>query len=213
MIDSRLLQLADSAFPAGSFAHSHGFEALTQLGLLRPETLKARLGELAWNTATAALPFLNDAHGGATSGDWALADEACHVFLSSDVANRASRSQGRAFLLAVEALTAAPKLAPARWAHVAPAMGAALARLGVGRDDARQLFLFGAVRAALSAAVRLGVVGPLAAQAVLFGLHGTLGEVLAATASWRSDDAALVSPVVELAQAAQDRLYSRLFQS
>ena len=44
-MDSRLLQLADSAFPAGSLAHSAGFEALRQLGLLKGEdALVLRLG-------------------------------------------------------------------------------------------------------------------------------------------------------------------------
>jgi urease accessory protein len=61
-MDSRLLQLADSAFPAGSFAHSAGFEALRQLGLLKGEdALVLRLRELVWSTASSSLPFLNDA--------------------------------------------------------------------------------------------------------------------------------------------------------
>jgi urease accessory protein len=204
-----LLQLGDSAFPTGSFAHSLGLEALSQLGLLHgSEALAARLSELVWNTATSALPFLNTAY----MCEWAEADQACDVFLSSQVANRASRAQGRAFLMAAEAMFSV-ELGLPRHAHVAPAMGATLARMGVSLDESRQLLLFGAVRAALSAAVRLGVIGPLHAQGVLYRLHPLLDEALAATAGWGSDDAVVVSPLVELAQSAQDRLYSRLFQS
>jgi urease accessory protein len=96
-----LYQLADSAFPAGSFAHSLGFEALRAVGLLRDERdLALRLDELAWHTAYASLPFLGDAH----RGDAPAADRAVDRFLSSHVANRASRAQGRAFLLAADAL-------------------------------------------------------------------------------------------------------------
>src|SRR3954447_15709198 len=100
-MDSRLLQLSDSAFPAGAFAHSGGFEALRQLGALRgEEALVLRLRELVWNTALGALPFVNDAFG----GDENAADQACDAFLSNHVANRASRAQGQAFLVAAEAM-------------------------------------------------------------------------------------------------------------
>ncbi|MBS1149304.1 MAG: ureF [Myxococcaceae bacterium] len=208
-MDSRLLQLADSAFPAGAFAHSFGFEALRQLGLLSgEEALTVRLRELVWHTALGALPFLHDAHG----GDPAAADRACDVFLSNHVANRASRAQGRAFLLAAEATfgVAAP---PLPFAHVAVASGAALAIAAIGLEDARQLFLFGAVRSALSASVRLGVLGPLAAQRLLYALHPLLDEALAATGGLTAADACVPAPLLDTAQTTQDRLYSRLFQS
>jgi urease accessory protein UreF len=57
------------------------------------------------------------------------------------------------------------------------------------------------------------VLGPLRAQALLHGLHPLLDEALAKTAGLRSEDAVSVSPWLETAQSAHDRLYSRLFQS
>ena len=213
-MDSRILQLADSAFPSGSFAHSLGLEALRQLGGLRGEAqLALRLRELCWNTAHAALPFLNDAH----QREPENADRAADVFLSQHVANRASRAQGQAFLLAAEAAFDNPIVTSLRqelpFGHVAVVMGAALKLAGFELDDARQVFLFGAVRSALSAAVRLGVVGPLRGQKLLFELHGELDRALATTRELTSDQAASVSPLVDCAQGVQDRLYSRLFQS
>lgn len=209
-----LLQLADSGFPAGAFAHSGGLEALHQLGLLRGETqLRGRLVELIWHTAHGSLPFLNDSH----QSDAVRADVAAEVFLSNHVARRASQAQGKAFLLAAEATFESSAVSELRetlpHGHFAVAFGAALASQSVPLEETRQVFLFSALRSVLSAAVRLGVLGPLRAQALLHGLHRELDQALSETSGLQAEDALSLSPWVETAQSAHDRLYSRLFQS
>lgn len=207
MHDRLLWQLADAAFPAGSFAHSFGFEALRALGMLRNEPdLVARLDELAWHTAYAVLPFL----AAAFAGDPAAADHACDRFTSNHVANRASRAQGRAFLLAIAAVLDTRCALP--FSHLPVAVGAALVGR-VAHDDARELVMYTAQRSALSAAVRLGVVGPLRAQRLLLAAAPICTRALAETAGLGPDDARSAAPMVELAQAAHDRLEVRLFQS
>lgn len=217
-MNSRLLQLADSAFPAGAFTHSFGFEGLRQLGQLQGEVeLTIRLREFIWHCAHSSLPFFNAAF----DGEPALADRRNELFLSNHVARKASSAQGRAFLMAAEAmLEGQPAVAQvtalrqsAQHSHVAVAMGATFAAIGLERAGARQVALFAALRGALSALVRLGAVGPLRAQQVLFTLHDCIDHALAATEQLGVDDAAGVAVLLELAQTAHDRLYSRLFQS
>jgi urease accessory protein len=218
-----LYQLADSAFPAGSFAHSSGLEAARAHGWLRDERdLVVRLTELAWHVAHAVLPFLGEAY-----RDPVAADRACDRFLTSHVANRASRAQGRALELAAREMfagntgVATPDgIAASEGRHTVelpyahqPVVLGAICASRVPLDDARELAMFAALRSAMSSAVRLGVVGPLRAQRLLFEVGPIARAALAETRDLPITDAASTAPLVDLAQAGHDRLYTRLFQS
>ncbi len=214
-----LHQLADSALPTGGFAHSGGLEAAVQLGRAAdPDALADVLEEAAWSLATSALPFVSAAFRDPAS--LAALDLHCDASLPGHVANRASRAQGQAYLRAAGAAFGAPIEALADEVrarrlpgHLAPAFGAVLRALGAAEEDARRLFLFQGARALVSAAVRLGVVGPLEAQALLARAGEAAERALAATADLPPEEAASSAPLLDLLQGHQDRLYSRLFQS
>ena len=199
-----LLQLCDSAFPAGGFPHSGGLEAATKLGDLPPRRF---VEDAIWQAAHGALPLARAAH----AGDAAGVDRIAEASLVNHVARRASRAQGRAFLHACA--HAFPVDIALPHGHWAPAVGAVTAALGASVDDAETLILHSTVRGVLSAAVRLGRIGPLQAQAIQRELAPLLDAARAAGRAVGLDDLAQTAPLVDVYLALHDQLYSRLFQS
>jgi len=156
-------------------------------------------------------------------------DQLCDAFTSNHVANRASRAQGRAFLTAVERIfpergvhAASPSNGErtsnrpegrAPFAHFAPVFGVCLRELRVSREMTARMFFFNQLRSVLAAAVRLNIVGPMEAQMLQQRATAKAEEILFLCKSLTLDDLAQTSPLLDLWQGAQDRLYSRLFQS
>src|SRR4051812_34109254 len=93
MPDWLLLQLADSAFPTGGFAHSGGLEAATQSGAV---DLARFARDALWQAGHGALPLVSAAHRDPRL--LAELDARNDSFLGNHVLNRASSIQGRALL-------------------------------------------------------------------------------------------------------------------
>jgi urease accessory protein len=214
--DWLMWQLADSAFPTGGFAHSAGLEAAWHHGLVVDGPSVADFIRAGLRQCThGALVFLR-----ATWRDsqrFVETDQQCDLFLNNHVANRASRAQGRAFLTAATRIfpdtSAALLLKHVRdekaAAHLAPVFGAVACSLGLDESQTTNLFLFMFVRSCLSSAVRLGIIGPLEAQKIQSQLP--LQEESVANTS--AEIPVQTTPLLDLVQATQDRLYSKLFQS
>jgi urease accessory protein len=213
-------QIADSAFPTGGFAHSNGLESTWQQGEIRsPEELAELTRIYLAQIGRSALPFVNEAYH--QSQPFADLDRLYDAFVSNHVANRGSRAQGQAFLLASAQSFSLPSLIDFRAmvlqqkvpGHFAPIFGNVFHLLKISHAVCVRLFLFMNLRGLLASAVRLGIAGPMAAQSLQSRLEGHAEEVAQRSATAGVADAAQISPLLDILHGAHDRLYSRLFQT
>ncbi len=206
-MDWLIWQLADSAFPSGGFAHSGGLETAWQQGEV--DDLEHFVRQVITQAGHGALPLVGAAH--ERPGELADLDALCDAFLSNAVANRASRIQGRALLLA--ARHAFPSLPELSATHYAPLFGAICRALEIDRRPAQALFLHLTCRGILGAAVKLGIVGSNAAQRLQAKLAPHLQETLDRCERLSVSQLTQTAPLIDLWQSMHDRIYSRLFQS
>jgi urease accessory protein len=223
----RVLALADSGFPAGGFAHSYGLEAHASFGGLEDAQAVRRFAKDALDQAASLQgPLVCAAHALVASGtttdlaaELVRLDRTAEVRTSSAVQNRASRTQGRTFFATASGVFPEELAALSRsvgalvYMHHAPLFGVTLASLGLDLGDTVNLFLFGQTRGILSAAVRLGLLGPHESQSLLDGLGTSLAESARAARSRPLSEAASTSPLLELRAGLHDSLYARLFLS
>jgi urease accessory protein len=216
----RILQLADSAFPTGGFSHSAGLEAAAQQGeVSEPAALRTFVEGVLWQAGYGGLPFLRGAY--AEGADTATLDRWCEAFLSSHIANRASRTQGRALIATAARIFPDEELqrlhegvrARTLLAHYAPMFGITLRVLTVPLEQAQELFLHLTLRGVSSAAVRLGLLGPHEAQRLSHELASVQDAVLSRCGPLPLSELSQPAPLIDLLGATHDRLYSRLFQS
>ncbi|HWE22624.1 MAG TPA: urease accessory UreF family protein [Myxococcales bacterium] len=214
-----MLQISDSALPAGGFAHSAGLEAAAQQGEVHGAAeLRRFVHESLWQAGHFGIPLASAAHADAAA--LPRLDARADAFLVSRVANRASRTQGRAFLDTTARIFPAQVTglrdstrAASLCLHHAPIFGAVCGTLGLARDDVQQLWLSTTIRGVLFAGVRLGLVGTHEAQRMQHELAPAMDEVLAACGALSEEEIAQTSPLLDLLGSTHDRLYSRLFQS
>ena len=217
----RLWQLIDSAFPTGGFAHSNGLESAWHHGAIRntPQFISWTLASLE-QSARSAMPFVLAVHRHPSS--YARLDQDQHCLMASNpVASEASRKQGLALMRGGQHIFPSHVARCQNWpsppnrphTHLAPSFGMMAAVLEIDSATVGESWLFLQLRAVISSAIRLGIVGPMEGQLLQQQLAENALRLLKLFHDVQPESAVQPSPLLDLWQAAHNRLYSRLFQS
>ncbi|BBE74877.1 urease accessory protein UreF [Oharaeibacter diazotrophicus] len=211
------LQQGDSAFPSGGFAFSWGLEELAAGGLVATAAdVEGFLDDLVvqrWNGFDRV--FLGRAHGAPDLDALAAVDRAVEVATWSEAVRAGSRRAGRA-LLGVQARLIGGDAAAWRarvegddeLGHLAPAQGLVWRLAGLDLAAAEALSAWSLVQGVAAAALRLGLLGHLAAQGVAARNRARLSALLARPAP---DEPAGFTPVADIALGRHARRDARLF--
>lgn len=210
----RLLQLADSAFPAGAYAFSDGLETLTTRGEVRGAAdLTAFLrGQLAhgWGVQDApACALAWEAEAGALRDLDALLDDLKLV----EGPRRASLRVGANLRRAARALWPAEEDALPPTRHHATTFGALAGALGATREAAVTAYVSAWLLGRATSATRLMRLGGLEAQRCAAACEPQALACIGAALRAVPKDLGGFSPLLDLAASEQPELESRLFQT
>ncbi|HLQ31564.1 MAG TPA: urease accessory UreF family protein [Chloroflexota bacterium] len=209
-----ILQLADSTFPSGSYAHSFGLEWLDAQGELDLESiLRVRLFE---SLARVELPLLREAYEAAGVARLIELDQLADVLTPVREARQASRSIGHSFLRA--AVKVRPGGLPARAAasgveHQPIVLGSVLRHWDITLEDGLAVHAWQTLRQQLSAAQRLGRIGQSGVQQLLQNLKPAIRAAIDRSQRVPLDEAGCFTPWLDLAGMRHDHQFSRLFIS
>jgi urease accessory protein len=214
----QLMHLADSALPVGGFAFSNGLEAAVKSGVVAScAELEAYLKTALRQWAAFDLPFLNSLY---EDGSPEVLQRYDRMMLSPSM-RKGSIAQGRGWLrifaelfpilstYAFEERLKAAGLPP----HGLPLMVLSLKSAGATVGQIRELFMFVQLRDQLSAAVRLGLIGPARAQRMQAEIEVSMAGELEAASGKTEAEAVRIAPLMDIAQMLQPSLYSKLFQN
>jgi urease accessory protein len=218
---ARLLHLADSALPTGSFAYSYGLESSLTFGLLRTETeFRAYLYSFVQQAVGFELPFVTSA-ATVPSGELGPLLLEYDAQLLTPALHRASLTQGKNWLKLLATFYPEAELAELGGAlaheelpaHFVPLFGLSLGKTGFALPAIQTTYLHLALRDQLSAAIRLGFIGPMAGHQLQHDFYGVFENLLAAADIRPYTEASRCTVLLDVAQMLHDDIYSRLFQN
>ncbi|XGV98427.1 MAG: urease accessory protein UreF [Leptolyngbya sp. BL-A-14] len=225
MVDSRLalMQLSDSFFPSGSFTLSHGLESLVQTNQIRTtKDVETFLHLLLHNKVGCSdLVALIHAYRASVANDFSeiqRADACLYAQTLIHSTREAQRRSGQALLMVARSTWNDPQLESLQNAIDAqqmiglhPIVFAIVGRtVHLSESDTSFAFLHSFVTGVVGAAIRLGVLGHLGAQALLYTMAAEI-ETIVQQAPASLDEMWSCTPAIDVAQMSHQRLNSKQF--
>lgn len=214
----RLLQLFDSQFPVGAFAHSGGLETYAANGAELPQ-LRELLGnqiELGWGRSELAAACLAWRASADTASPAALNDLSAriHALKVIPAARETSVRLGHRTLTLVRRLYPdAISGLDVQPTHHAVVIGALGQRLGLELTPLLIAFAQSLAVGTLAAATRCMPVSPAQAQTLLVDVHDALASAVARVQRDPENHLFTCTPALDIRAHQQAFLHTRLFQS
>ena len=226
----QLLQLADSALPIGSTAHSFGLETLVAEELLRVEDLEIFLGEYLHEAGVLESIFCLRAYRLGLFSDpdefasrWLALNDELSALKTARESRVASATLGRRLLQLVLGLEEWPLLQRALQGakmakvdiHYSAAFGLAGYLLSAGETATTLAYLQQTLWCLVSACQRLMPLGQSQASRIIWRLKPTLIEIAASSAEAASspEDIVVFTPLPDIGSMRHPMLPTRLFIS
>ncbi len=219
-----LFQITDSAFPLGSFAFSSGLESIAKLGLITDiSDFKKYLLNVLAQVSSSEIPFLNSSYKCDPKEHEVLVSifRRLEAFITIPCIRKASITQGRSLLQAVKAVYPEHNFhRVTNWlqghelsTHYAPVFGIVSRSIGLTHRQTLFAYAYIALRDQMSAAIRLGLLGPHEAQGILREALGHVDRNISRVLDLEYHQAFKIAVALEIAQAHHPKLYSHLFQN
>jgi len=217
------LQLGDSALPTGRFSHSYGLEELLAQETVAEDAVVELVESVVLHVvAPLDAVALAEAHRLAALADvegLRRVDRAVTARKLTPSSRHASTACGRRLAVLSQSLTSdetcdrfAEDVAAGRSdGNLAVVEGALACALAIDLEEAILLELRGTAVALLSAALRLGKISALRAQAMLAALVPTLTEGLEIALRLSVDEMRSVAPELDIAAMSHGRRDARIF--
>ncbi|WP_162053190.1 urease accessory protein UreF [Pontibacter pamirensis] len=222
---ARLLHLVDSSIPTGSFAYSYGLESSITFGLIQNQfELRNYLYAFLQQVVSMEFPFMNSCfwlqEPELQEELYTIAEEYDAMMLVP-VIHKASVVQGKNWLRLLESFYPEASMQHIReWftekelpLHFVLVYALCLKRVNFTLEDVQTMYLHMALRDQVSAAIRLGFIGPMEGHKLQHAFYTVFDNLMESHGDMTYTQATRSAFILDTSQVFHEDIYSKLFQN